>query len=542
MAALGTGAWTADASNPGTATITATADPATTITAFSAAGTYNFIWTSGTCSDTASVSVTAKPDAGPDQTVSCIVAPGGTATMAATGAGTWTADPANAGTATITTSNDPATTITSFSTAGSYNFIWTNNDGCPDTAVVTVTAKPNAGSDATVCQNGTALLEATGTGVWSALPGNPSSATIDFPANSSVNVTGLTVAGTYGFVWPINGCADTANVLVNAPPVLAPTTTNITCNNATGAIFANAAGSGLTYLWSTGSTTDSINTTTAGVSYTVTVTDINQCTASASGTVNNNIVTVGITDVPTNVSCFGYNDGSIILTVTPAGTYTYSWDNTTGRDTVTGLAPGSYSVTATDANGCSSTLGPIVITEPTVDLVSITPLDTTIFLGDSIQLGSAVTGSYPVLTYAWTPTAGLSCTNCPNPLLVPTDFDTVKRQYQLTITYNNGCIATATDSILARPNDLSAVPNAFSPNGDDKNAVFKILATGVQSFRMNIYNRWGEQVFSSTDINQGWDGTYKGNQQPSEVYSFFYTITYHDGKVETKEGNVTLFR
>ncbi|MFN8276013.1 MAG: hypothetical protein U0T84_00885 [Chitinophagales bacterium] len=124
MAATGTGTWTAMATNPGIATITNATSPTTTITTFSVAGTYSFIWTNGSCSDTAQVTVTAKPNAGPDQNISCIATfPGGTATMAATGTGTWTAMASNPGTATITANTSPTTTITTFSIAGTYNFI-----------------------------------------------------------------------------------------------------------------------------------------------------------------------------------------------------------------------------------------------------------------------------------------------------------------------------------------------------------------------------------------------------------------------------------
>lgn len=543
MAAQGTGTWTARTGNPGTATITSATNPTTTITSFTSAGTYNFIWTSGTCSDTAAVIITTKPNAGPDQTVSCVAIPGGAATMAATGTGTWSADPANTGTATITSVSSPATTITSFSTAGSYNFIWTNGS-CADTAIVTVTAKPDAGPDDTVCMNSIALLNAVGTGSWSALSSNPGTSSIFSSGTNTTDVAGFTVPGTYGYVWTVNGCTDTAHITVNAAPVIAPSAINITCNSATGIINATASGAApFSYLWSSGSTTDSVHTVTSGALYTVTVTDNNHCTATASDSVGNSVVSVSIAAVTTNVSCYGYSDGRIVASVTPPGSYTYTWNTVGSTDSITGLIPGAYTVTATDPNGCSAVGGPYNVTGPTtVDSVSITPLDTTIVLGDTIQLNSNVMGTYPAITYSWTPTDGLSCTNCPSPVLVPTDFDTVKRQYQLTITYGNGCIASATDSIQAKPNDLSAIPDAFTPNGDGKNDAFKILATGVKDFKMNIYNRWGQQLFSTTDINQGWDGSYNGTQEPSEVYLFFYTITYHDGKVESREGTFNLFR
>jgi len=275
------------------------------------------------------------------------------------------------------------------------------------------------------------------------------------------------------------------------------------------------------------------------------VTDGNQCSASATATIGNQIVQVNVTGTPTNITCYGANDGKVILAVTPAGQYTYSWSGGGSTDSITGLAAGSYQVTVTDSNGCSATAGPFNIMQPTLDSLSITPSDTGITLGDTIQLNSTLTGTYSGTSYAWTgvnsaSTSGFSCTACPNPTVVPND--TLSDIYQLAVTYNNGCIVIAFDTIKATSNDLIGIPNAFTPNGDNRNDTFQIMATGVRSFSMNIYNRWGEQVFSTTNINSGWDGTYKGKPQPEEAYTYFFTIIYLDGKTVHREGSFMLFR
>lgn len=88
-----------------------------------------------------------------------------------------------------------------------------------------------------------------------------------------------------------------------------------------------------------------------------------------------------------------------------------------------------------------------------------------------------------------------------------------------------------------------AIPNAFSPNGDGKNDTFHLIhICDFDPFEMHIYNRWGELVFRSTDINQGWDGKYKGAPQPSEVYWWHVTMGIHQTKPIEKAGRVTLFR
>jgi gliding motility-associated-like protein len=407
---------------------------------------------------------------------------------------------------------------------------------------ITVIAKPNAGPDVTICQDQTAILTAVNTGTWASLS-NPAVTTITAPSSAATGISGFTAAGIYGYTWTDNGCADTANVIVNGAPALAPSVTNITCINATGVIYANASGPApFTYQWSNSTTADSITTTTPGVLYTVTVTGNNLCTASASDSVSNLIVTVGLTYSSQNVICYGDTTGKIALYPTPAGPYTYAWSNSAATDSISALLPGTYSVSVTDPAGCSAT-GSYTITGPsTGDALSITPADTTVALGDAIQLNSVLTGPYPATAYAWIPSTGLSCTNCPNPTLTPTVADTARTIYRLTVTYNNGCTVTATDTVSAAPNDLLAIPGAFTPNGDGLNDTFRILATSVREYHLGIYDRWGQQVFETTDIATGWDGTFKGAPSPTESYTYFFTITYLDGKVTAREGSLMLLR
>ncbi|MCW3125348.1 MAG: hypothetical protein JWO03_1006 [Bacteroidetes bacterium] len=217
MAATGAGTWTAQSGNPSTTAITTSTSPTTTITAFSAVGTFYYIWTNSSgCSDTAAVIVTSGSfSAGPDRTVSCVTTPGGSATMAGTGSGTWTARAGNPGTASIASATSPITSITTFSAAGVYGFVWTSSVGQKDTALVTVTAKPNAGTDQSATTGGSATMAATGTGTWTALSGNPGTATITSPTSPTTTISAFSSAGTYRFRWTSGGCADTAAVVVS---------------------------------------------------------------------------------------------------------------------------------------------------------------------------------------------------------------------------------------------------------------------------------------------------------------------------------------
>lgn len=85
-------------------------------------------------------------------------------------------------------------------------------------------------------------------------------------------------------------------------------------------------------------------------------------------------------------------------------------------------------------------------------------------------------------------------------------------------------------------------PNAFTPNGDGSNDVFKVYGTAINSILLKIYNQWGEMIFSSTDLSIGWDGNYKGNKAPATVYTFTLEAKMQDGTDIVKKGTFTLIR
>lgn len=109
---------------------------------------------------------------------------------------------------------------------------------------------------------------------------------------------------------------------------------------------------------------------------------------------------------------------------------------------------------------------------------------------------------------------------------------------------NGFCLAKdSTDAIVEDPHDFST-PNAFTPNGDGINDMFCLQGWDVcnQSFRVMIFDRWGEKVFQSDDPKFCWDGKYKGKLLSSDVYIFQITAAYKGEVVRTKKGNMTLIR
>ena len=221
-----------------------------------------------------------------------------------------------------------------------------------------------------------------------------------------------------------------------------------------------------------------------------------------------------------NVLC--YNQCTGTATVTPTnGTapYTYSWGTVPVQTTqvATALCAGAYTVTVTDVKNITAT-ATVTITQPTV-------LSFTNTITNDVCLGKAngsafvnVSGGTPLYVYSWLPSVGTNANATGLSVGI----------YILNITDANGC--EVTDSLIITDKNCGGgpyFPNAFTPNSDNKNDIFPPVVDGVEDFTMRIFNRWGDLLFESTDINKGWDGTYKGNKVEQEVYVCF--ITYTDG-------------
>ena len=86
------------------------------------------------------------------------------------------------------------------------------------------------------------------------------------------------------------------------------------------------------------------------------------------------------------------------------------------------------------------------------------------------------------------------------------------------------------------------MPNIFSPNGDGNNDLFYVRGTGIATLDLKIYNRWGNLVFETTDLQSGWDGRFQGGECPEGVYFYLLNYTTPDGANHTKAGNLTLLR
>lgn len=165
--------------------------------------------------------------------------------------------------------------------------------------------------------------------------------------------------------------------------------------------------------------------------------------------------------------------------------------------------------------------------------------DQTIFKGQQATLSA---GSDDIVTYIWSPDYNISCLDCQFPKVTP-ERDTT---YFVLVANSFGC--TDIDSVQVKVYETCTgenvfVPNTFTPNNDGLNDVFFVRGTelsNIEQFR--IYNRWGEMIFESPDINKGWDGTHNGVPVNSGVYVYYIEATCLNGQAALVKGNVTVLR
>jgi gliding motility-associated-like protein len=125
-----------------------------------------------------------------------------------------------------------------------------------------------------------------------------------------------------------------------------------------------------------------------------------------------------------------------------------------------------------------------------------------------------------------------------NPLIYPNDDIT----YTLKASSNVGC-GVASDAVTVRVYKDVFVPTAFTPNGDGLNDVFSIYASGTYKLKnLTICNRWGKQIYTSTNVNFTWNGTWKNQAQPQDTYVYYLELEKQNGKKVTKKGIVLLIR
>lgn len=327
--------------------------------------------------------------------------------------------------------------------AGTYTLTVTDANGCQFTSTYTITqplplsvSMTQTNVNCAGGSDGTASATVTGGTTAYAYSWSPSGGTAATASGLSANSYTLTVTDAMG-------CVITSSVTITQPTALTASviSSNETCdylNNGTASVTAAGGSPGYSYSWLPGGmTTSSVSGLSAGT-YTVTVTDIEGCSFTTFATIiQPPPLTVSLNN--TSVSCFGGSDGTV--SASPSGGtsgYTYSW--TPGGATtagVSGIATGTYTVTVTDANGCTIT-GSTTVTQPLAPL-SNTPATTNVSCsgGNNGSITVTTTGGTPSYTYLWLPGGQTTASISGQPA----------GTYTITVTDSEGCQLTSTYTI-----------------------------------------------------------------------------------------------
>jgi gliding motility-associated-like protein len=438
------------------------------------------------------------------------------AQLSAFGSGIWSLAPGNTGAGFLGFALDTDSTTTALGVVGeTYQILWESLPDCmtPHSESVTLNMLPNPvpglTTSSNLCENEDLIFTASN-GVnydWATgTVGNVVSTT----ANGLDTIFNVTIADLPVFVTvtDANGCtaSESWSAALTAGPVVDVGNDTTICSGTTATLDAWNP-TPYAYLWNNGETTSIINPSSAA-EYIVAVTDF------ASGCAGYDTVNVSL--YPPSLLFLGYDvqfciGDTVILDAQPGFT-SYQWSDGSSNqiDTIVGF--GEISVTIIDTNTC--VLQDTINFSPVYTYFSLYS-DTTIFLGNSISLNGP-----DGVSHLWN--NGLTTQDI---TMSPIEDTT----YIVTALQANGCYDVADVNVLINEELNFFIPNLFTPNNDESNDFFLMYGNGINedNFNFTIYNRWGEIVFETTDVNkmltEGWDGTSNEQQQPVGTYVWVMT-------------------
>ncbi|MCH8902898.1 MAG: PKD domain-containing protein [Bacteroidetes bacterium] len=439
-----------------------------------------------------------------------------------------------------------------YSTDGTKSITFTITDGgCANTVVQTIdinlTPTVAFTSTAPVCAGANVNFSNTGStgGNWSyqwdfGSGANPSNSSSEFPSGISYNDGGTkTITLTIADGLCIQ--TDSATIIINSIPFADAGEDTIICANRSVQI-GTAGIAGSSYNWFPAATLDdgSIAQPTASptadfTTYIVTVTDSNGCQNIDSILVT--MLTSALVNAGIDIEiCFG---DTVQIGMGLLEGQTYSWSPTAGLSDPTAPNPFAnpttttlYTLTAFYADCDSITDEVLIIVHPLPDADA----------GDDVSIPENTTTQLIAtggIMYEWDPPDGLNNISVFNPVAGPDATTT----YIVTVTGIHGCVNwdTVTVTVIV---PSYYIPNAFTPNVDGRNDIFRVRGVGIDDFELYIFDRWGRQIFVSQDINKGWDGTKQGSgeESPAGAYVYYFKGTKSTGEKVNQEGIINLIR
>jgi gliding motility-associated-like protein len=427
---------------------------------------------------------------------------------------------------------------------------WVLVDNSSPMGITPVTSEP---TPAKICSLSDTSLTVVDTGIgmnfqWEVNTGSgftpvTNSATYAGATTPTLHISGATASmNSYTYYCAIgNGMAasDTVKLTVNAAPLVTATSSpSEVCKG--GSITLSAAGA-TTYSWlpsaavvcNTCSATTSSPSTS--VTYSVTGTDSVGCIGNSTASVK--VDTLPIPKIsPAQSMCSG---NSVLLTV--SGGASYNWSPSASLSSGTISDPVAFPATTTTYtvdvfNGVCS------VKDSTVVNVSTSPTGVSASGSTLITIGTSTTisGTAPAGdSYVWSPSSSLSCDNCLDPVASPTASTT----YSLIVSDSIGCKTTDTVTVFVNENCGDVfIAGAFSPDGDGHNDVLYVRGNCIKTVEFVVFDRWGNKVFESNDVANGWDGKYNGQAMNVGVYGYYVQAILYDGTKVEKKGNVGLVR
>jgi len=364
-----------------------------------------------------------------------------------------------------------------------------------------------------------------------------------------------TASASYQLRTEIDGeCPESAQatITVNPLPFIDLVDNPVICLGDEISLLTSNPEAGTSYLWSSPQIPAFTSTDPLVSVMPVTTTSYVLNATNTCGTVTQNTTVTVIGDTELNITgdliiCPDQNT-RLSLSTTPAvdpallATAVWTWPggSFTGASIEVGPDTNTTYTVTLSLGQCGSTTGSAsvqVLDQPTV---SISAQRDTVFSRAPIIL-IAETNPTTGITLNWTPAPDSQTGNTFN-FTAPENADTtlLNQTYRVDLTTNEGCTAFATYTIaVKRPR--GDVPNIFSPNGDSRNDVFKIFnAEEITDIDIRVYNRWGQLVYES-DNNNGWDGNYKGDPAPADIYIYRVQFTI-GGEIFDLTGELTLVR
>lgn len=425
-----------------------------------------------------------------------------------------------------------------------------NTYGCIDTSTqsLTILDKPTLSlpfRDTLICSNDTLALKVnanSGTILWQAANGPNQSRILNTSSNSPLVYPQDTTR--YYVTVKDNGCTNTDSVNVNVLQFISVKAGVDTGICLTDTFRLNPTSYALSYQWtaSSGVTVQNIKRPLiqplVNTRYYVTA-NLGKCQA-------NDSVLVKVVPYPQAnagadaVICYG---SRVQLTGNIVGT-NFTWSPTASLIKENTLAPvagptktTAYILRVTDTIGCPKPKSDTVLITVIPQIIADAGKDTSVLINQPLQMNAS--GG---ITYAWTPTTGLSNPAIANPIAI---FDDKTTDITYTVRVSEGSCYTedkVTVHVFKTGPDI-LVPSAFTPNGDGKNDVSKPVLLGVIKLSyFNIYNRWGQLLFATNQENKGWDGNYNGVAQPPGTYVYQALGTDYLGNPVIRKGTIVLIR